>query len=580
MPRTRLAAASFLGSILAVPAGAQAPLLHRFLGDGPDSQLGFAVAGIGDVDADGHGDLVAGGPTDGTASQPQTGSVRVYSGATGAVLWTAYGEAAGDRLGWTVNGVGDVNGDGAPDVIAGAYKNDVHGADSGMTRIYSGLDGAVIRTARGGDDLDFYGYSVTGVSDADLDGTPDYAVGAWQDETNGPISGAVYLYSGVTGIRIRTLLGSATGGRFGYSVRGAGDVDGDGRGELLVGVPGARRAELRAGSDGSVLRSYSSALPDDAFGFTVQTAGDVDGDGVPDQIVGALKFDSNRGYAEIYSGATGVRLHHVEGDSQENWFSVGICGLGDLDGDGFGEFSVTAFKNDTNGHESGVARVYSGRSGAVLHTLIGDSGLDWFGYALANGGDVDADGLDDLVVGTNQDQVNGFHSGSVSVYRGSAFGTAATSCLGDGSGAPCPCANEGPAGVARGCVNSTGVGAALAGSGFASVANDSFALTVSGLPPTTSVLLFQGPGFAGGGAGVPFGDGLRCVTGSVLRLATRASSFGVVAWPWFGSTPLSQLGRVPASGATVHYQAWYRNPAGPCGAAFNLTNAATRTWSP
>ncbi|MCY2960946.1 MAG: integrin alpha [Planctomycetota bacterium] len=577
MSRASFVAASFA---LSASAFAQSPLLHRFLGDGPEAQLGFSVAGIGDVDADGHDDVMAGAMSDGTAALPLSGSVRVYSGATGAVLWTAYGEASGDRLGWTVSGLGDVNGDGVPDVIAGAYRNDAHGADSGMIRLYSGLDGAVLRTVRGGDSLDFYGYSVTGVADVDLDGVPDYAVGAWQDETNGVNSGAVYLYSGASGIRIRTFLGAATGERYGYSVRNAGDVDIDGRGDLLIGVPGGRRAEIRAGSDGSIVRTYASTSADDAFGFTVQTAGDLDGDGVPDAMVGAIKFDLNRGYAEIYSGASGALLHHIEGDSQENWFGVGICGLGDLDGDGTAEFSITAFKNDTNGHESGVARVYSGKSGAILHTLIGDSGLDWFGYALANGGDVDADGFDDLVVGTNQDQVNGFHSGSVSIYSGAAFGTATTSCFGDGSGAPCPCANAGAPGIARGCVNSTGLGAALAGSGYASVANDSFSLTVSGLPSTTSVLLFQGAGFTAGGAGAPFGDGLRCVTGSVLRLATRSSAFGVVAWPWFGSTPLSQLGQIPAAGATVHYQAWYRNPAGPCGSAFNLTNAATRTWTP
>ncbi len=563
--------------LLCLPALGQDPRIHRFLGDGPGSQLGFAVAGIGDVDGDGHADLLAGAPTDGTLALPETGSVRVFSGATGAVLWTAYGDATGDRLGWVVNDVGDVNGDGIPDVITGAYKNDLHGSDAGMIRIYSGLDGTVLRTKYGGDADDLYGYTVCGVSDVDLDGVPDFAVGAWQDETNGPNSGAAYLYSGATGERIRTFLGSAPNERFGYTVRGAGDLDGDGRGELIIGVPGGRRAEIRAGSDGSILRTYASAGTSDAFGFTVQSARDVDGDGVSDQMITALKFDQNRGYVEIFSGASGALLHRLEGDVQEDWFGVGITGLGDLDGDGHGEFSISAFKNDTNGHESGIVRIYSGKSAAVVTTLVGDSGLDWFGYALHCAGDVDADGFADLLVGTNQDNVNGLLSGSVSVYSGAAVRAATTSCHGDGSGAACPCGNDGPAGIARGCVNSTGRGAALAGFGFANVASDSFTLAVSGLPSATPVLLFQGTSRVAGGAGAPFGDGLRCVSGAVVRLATSWSSAGVVQWPWFGSTPLSQLGAV-TPGATLHYQAWYRNPAGPCGSAFNLTNAATATW--
>lgn len=581
MTRTLLLApclALLSASAAALSPFPQGPLIHRFLGDGVDSQLGFAVAGIGDVDGDGHADLVAGAPTDGTVALPATGSVRVFSGATGAVLWTAYGEGSADRLGWVVNDVGDTNGDQIPDVIAGAYQNDAHGTDAGMIRIYSGSDGAVLRTIRGGDAEDLYGYTVTGAGDVDLDGAADFAVGAWQDETNGFASGAVYLYSGATGVRLRTWLGTGVNHRFGYSVRAAGDLDGDGRGELLIGVPGARRVEIRSGADGSLFRTYQSTVP--AFGFAVQTARDVDGDGVPDQMVTALKHDQNRGMVEIYSGATGALLHHLEGNAQEDWFGVGICGLGDVDGDGRGEFSITAFKNDTNGHESGITRIYSGASGAVYTTYFGDSGEDWFGYALNYAGDVNGDGVADLVVGTNQDNVNGFHSGSVSVYSGAAVRTATTFCYGDDSGAACPCGNAGASGIARGCANSTGVGGALLGYGFASVSNDSFSLCVSGLPSTTAVLLFQGANMVGGGAGASFGDGLRCVTGSVRRLSTTFSSYGVAQWPWFNTTPLAQLGNIPAAGATVHYQAWYRNPAGPCGGAFNLTNAATAVWSP
>lgn len=563
-------------SAFATSSAAQDYRIHHLLGDAPGAEFGFTAIGIGDVDGDGRGDFAAGGPIH-SLVPPGTGFFRVHSGATGAVLWTVHGEAADDRLGWTLGALGDVNGDSVPDVLAGSYKNDVNGTDSGSIRVYSGVDGAVLRTTRGGDALDFFGYSVCGVTDFDADGVPDYAVGAWQDETNGDSSGAAYLYSGATGALVRTFLGESVGLRYGHSVRGAGDLDGDGRGELLIGVPGGRRVEIRRGSDGSILRTLASGSTTDSFGFGVQGVGDVDGDSVPDAAVNALKHDLARGYIEIYSGANGALLHHLEGDAQGDYFGVGVCGLGDLDGDAHGEFGISGFKNDSNGHESGIVRIYSGKSGAVLHTLIGDSGLDWFGYALGNGGDVDMDGFDDVLVGANQDQINGFHSGSVSVYSGRAFGSATTSCFGDGAIGACPCSNAGPVGIARGCVNSTGVGAAIAGTGNASVSQDSFALNVSGLPSTTPVLLFQGQNLGGGAV---FGDGRLCLSGSVRRLSTRSSSAGVVTWPWFSSTKLSVLGQIPASGATVHYQAWYRNPLGPCASGFNLSNSATRTWVP
>jgi N-acetylmuramoyl-L-alanine amidase len=146
-----------------------------------------------------------------------------------------------------------------------------------------------------------------------------------------------------------------------------------------------------------------------------------------------------------------------------------------------------------------------------------------------------------------------------------------------GSGLYCPCANGST--DAGGCENSLGTGGALLlASGTASLASDTLVLQATRLPPTASTLFFQGTDRVNGGDGTPFGDGLRCVSGSVLRLATRTASGGAVTLGGPGDARVSVLGAVPV-GATRHYQAWYRNSALFCtSATFNLSNGVSVPW--
>ncbi len=153
-------------------------------------------------------------------------------------------------------------------------------------------------------------------------------------------------------------------------------------------------------------------------------------------------------------------------------------------------------------------------------------------------------------------------------------------CTGDGTGAPCPCGNSGGAG--RGCANSVEpAGGLLAGTGLASVALDSLTLVGTGMP-TSSALYFQGTALAGGGAGVRFGDGLRCASGAVLRLATRTNFGGGSQVPVGAEPSVSVRGQVPAAGGQRYYQVWYRNsdPAFCTSAFYNLTNALGIAWIP
>jgi hypothetical protein len=152
-------------------------------------------------------------------------------------------------------------------------------------------------------------------------------------------------------------------------------------------------------------------------------------------------------------------------------------------------------------------------------------------------------------------------------------------CFGDGSGTACPCGNAGAAD--GGCASSVSFGGGkLTAAGVSSVSADTLVLRARRLP-NSSALFFQGTQRAAGGAGLTFGDGLRCATGSVLRLGTKTSSAGAAQFPEFGDAAVSLRGAVPAAGGPRHYQVWYRNAAAFCRPeTFNLTNGVSVTWTP
>ena len=149
-----------------------------------------------------------------------------------------------------------------------------------------------------------------------------------------------------------------------------------------------------------------------------------------------------------------------------------------------------------------------------------------------------------------------------------------TGCPGDGSGTACPCGNTGTAN--SGCANSTGVGGRLVASGTSSVAVDDLRFTGHDLPPGKPSLLFAGTNSIAGGAGIVFGDGVRCVGGSVVRLGVKnANANGLAFWG---------PGLAPAGGwnpgDTRHFQVWYRDPLGPCGSTFNITSSVRALFVP
>jgi len=137
-------------------------------------------------------------------------------------------------------------------------------------------------------------------------------------------------------------------------------------------------------------------------------------------------------------------------------------------------------------------------------------------------------------------------------------------CFGDGSGAACPCGAVGNPG--EGCMNTSGTGANLVGTGEADLGEETFILTVSGAPPATLGLFFQGTTqFAN-----PLGDGILCSNANVR--------YGHHATDGQGNAVQAGLGENASAGEVLNYQFWFRDPGNSCGGGFNFSNAWTVTW--
>lgn len=180
-----------------------------------------------------------------------------------------------------------------------------------------------------------------------------------------------------------------------------------------------------------------------------------------------------------------------------------------------------------------------------------------------------------LFVGGGFESLGGTLSSGIAEFRACAAPGVAY-CFGDGGGTACACSNESTAGAGQGCVNSTGVGARLTASGSNSVQSDDQVFEISGLPPGNASMLIVGNARANQGLGLPFYDGLRCVNGMPRRFPMQiAPQTGVVTR---GPGLAAQGGWL--AGETRDFQAWYRDPAGPCARGSNLTNGYEIVFTP
>jgi hypothetical protein len=388
-------------------------VIREWDGESANDQFGWIARNLGDVDGDGVPDVVTSAPTKDIGADKAAGRVYVYSTKSGKLLWSADGHA-GDQLGTGVESAGDTNGDGIPDVIASA-------PGGGHAHVYSGRDGRVLLTLTAEDKADAFGRHAAGVGDVNGDGFADVIVGAPGNNAGGKGAGRAYLYSGKTGGLLLTLTGERPGDAFGSAVAGAADGKGF---LLLVGAPGAGPHQ------GGRTYVYSALQSKPQFvieadetgaalgGMFVSVLGDVDGDGFPD--VYASDW-SNRakgpstGRIYVHSGRDGRRLLSLTGETAGEGFGTSPSVAGDVDADGHADLIVGAWQYAGAALGGGRASLYSGKDGHLMRTFTCRTPGDAFGFDAVGLGDVDGDGTIDFLITSGWSGVHGFHSGRIFV---------------------------------------------------------------------------------------------------------------------------------------------------------------------
>jgi hypothetical protein len=472
----------------------------RINGVAGGDEAGFSVSNAGDVNNDGFDDLLIGAPG-ADANGAESGASYVVFGRAGGFTsalnlstlngtlgFKITGEATRHLSGFAVSGAGDVNGDGFDDLLvrsAGISANGaayvIFGKASGFAAVLnlSSLNGSNGFEIDGATAIFGSGRTVSAAGDVNGDGIGDLLVGAPSVLTNGEPTGAGFVIFGkATGfpaaINVSTLdgtngfgiSGEASSNDAGVSVSGAGDVNGDGLDDLIIGADRARPNGLASGASYVVFGTHTpfpstlalstlngtngfkinGEAADDQLGRSVSGAGDVNGDGFDDLLIGALAdpnvlgtrasyliFGKASGFSAAFDLSTldGANGFRITGGSATNQTGVSVSGLGDVNGDGFDDILIGAPYASPNGLGSGASYLIFGKSsgfGAALNlsTLNGSDGfqlsgakaVDRSGHSVSGAGDINGDGFDDLLIGAYYADPNGEASGASYVVFG------------------------------------------------------------------------------------------------------------------------------------------------------------------
>ncbi len=430
-------------------------------GSSSGHMVGTAVAGAGDVNGDGEEDMVV-GATDWTDGSTTSGAAYlVYGPVTGtldaetdAVRLT--GEANGDDAGESVAGLGDVNGDGYDDIVVGAPRNDTLASSAGASYVVYGpisattdlsaADGVLL----GEDAYGRFGHSVQPVGDVDGDGSPDLMVSAWFESVNGTKDGAAHLFTGALSGELSTsdaaarVVGAASKDYLGSDLSTAGDVDGDGHDDIIIGAylnddggADAGAAYLLRGpisgevSASSADASLIGANPGDQAGTSVGGGGDVNGDGYDDLLVGAPANDDGGSSA----GAVYVVFGPIDGELTLSSADAMLTGersgnkagsdvmMSDYNRDGYADVTVGSPGASALGVDDGAVHVLYGPFSGTIDlesadaVVAGETDNEKIGAYLGFG-DITGDGYEDLMLGVPANDTTGTSAGAAIILGG------------------------------------------------------------------------------------------------------------------------------------------------------------------
>jgi serine/threonine protein kinase len=359
----------------------------------PEGMFGNALADAGDCTGDGVSDvLVACGVLRHSEGH---GSVALVDGATMATLSTLHGDSERHLFGYSLAVVGDVDRDGADDWLIGAPSGNPE-ALHGHAELWSGRERKRIAVVEGPGPG--FGVSVAALDDADGDGTRDFAVATAPLLRNAAAQGSVQVVSGRTRAILRTYTSDVPGIWFGASIAAAGDTDGDGCVDLLVGgnfgnAPGV--VHLYSGKTGAILHTWTEPDPSAGFGTLVLGVGDVNGDRRGDVLITSLRSGDRSGvdHVSVFSGATAKRLARLEGSAPGARFGTSVAVYRTS------QRPLLVISAPFGGAAMSGSIEFWLPSGAKVSTVLGPSALSSFGASLAVLADRDGDGLPEVLLG-------------------------------------------------------------------------------------------------------------------------------------------------------------------------------------